>query len=605
MRWTKHILKLTRIFMDMIGLVWQAQPIIFVCLLVLTALQGAIPLATAWFIKILFDLLAKGLGGVAKLNLAKDILPILIVQAVLLVVSQMTSPASSYLNAELGRKLTIIVQSAVYKKISSFVGIAYFETPEFYDIFRLASQGAQYAPIQSLNVLTTLFQNGITLVGFLGALVFFNPLLAGLVSLAVLPQLYAQLKISHQHFSLASELSPDERRAFYFGHLLSDSRAAKESRLFGLADHFLNSQLNIYRKIHQVKRRQELGELRLELYLQCFSTFVSSVAFVAVVIQALVDRLSLGDVTLYTSAIRSVQGSLNGIVFSLSNMNEQTLFFTYYDRLMSLPQPVRVISPAAPVPIKVPVIELHNVSFRYTERHPWVLRNVTFSIPAGKCLALVGSNGTGKTTLVKLLTRLYDPTGGQILWDGIDIREFDPTDFRRRIGVIFQDFMHYDFTAQENIGLGKVEYIDDVVRVQQAAKKAGIHNVIESLPKGYQTLLSRMFDNNGSGVDLSGGEWQKLSIARMFMREADLLILDEPTAALDAQAEFDIYRRFIELVRGRSSLLISHRFSTVRMADMVAVLDEGHITEYGSHDELLSLGGTYAKLYKMQADRYH
>ncbi len=588
----------------MLRLAWQAQPAIFIGLILLTALQGVIPLATAWLTKVLFDLLAQGLGGGTTLNLARDILPVLLAQAVLLIASQMIIPASGYLNAELGRKLTDTIQSAVYKKISSFVGIAYFETSEFYDTFRLASRGAQYGPIQSLNTLTTLFQNAIILTGFLGALVAFNPLLAGLVSLAALPQLYTQLKIGRQRFGLAFELSPDERRAFYFGHLLSDTEAAKESRLFGLANHFLNGLLSTYRKIHQAQCRQELGELRWELFLESLSTFVSSAAFVVVVIQAFANRLSLGDVTLYTSAIRSVQGALNGIVFALSNLNEHALFFTHYDSLMALPQPVQVVSPARPVPAQVSVFELRNVSFRYTERHPWVLQNVTLSIPAGKCLALVGLNGAGKTTLVKLLTRLYDPTEGQILWDGIDIREFAPEDLRHRMGVIFQDFMCYDFTAQENIGIGDVERIADIARVRQAAQKAGVHHTIENLPQGYQTMLSCMFADNGAGVDLSGGEWQKIAIARMFMRDADLLILDEPTAALDAQAEYDIYSRFIELVKGRTGLLISHRFSTVRMADVVAVLEDGHITEYGSHDKLLSLGGTYARLYNMQAERY-
>jgi len=604
LRWTRQIPQFARTILDMIRLAWQAQPAVFAGILLLTALQGALPLATAWLTKMLFDLLAGALTGSLTASLGRDILPLLIAQAILLIFNQMTIPASVYLDAEMGRRLTVTVESAMYEKMGSFVGMAYFETPEFYDTFRLASRGAQYGPAQSLNTLTTLFQNAITLTGFLGVLVAFDLLLASLVGLAALPELYMQLKIGRQRFGLAFDLSPDERRTFFYGYLLSGVEAAKEIRLFGLSDYLLKALSNTYQKIHARQRRQEQGELRLKLLLESLSTVVSSLAFVIVVLQAFASRLSLGDVTLYSNAVRSIQGALSGMVFALSRLSEHALFFTHYRKLMSLPQPVRVSIPGRPISALAGGIELRNLSFRYSEQHPWVLRNVNLLIPAGSCLALVGSNGAGKTTLVKLLTRLYDPTEGEILWDGVDIREFDPACLRRKMGVIFQDFMRYDFTAQENIGLGDVERVADIDHVRRAAQKAGVHATIESLPHGYQTMLSRMFAEDGYGVDLSGGEWQKIAIARMFVRDADLLILDEPTASLDAQAEYEIYSRFIELVEGRTSLLISHRFSTVRMADVIAVLANGRIIELGTHNELIANMGTYAKLYNMQAERY-
>jgi ATP-binding cassette subfamily B protein len=604
LRWCKQIPHFAGTITEMVRLAWQAQPTVFVGILLLTALQGALPLATAWLTKMLFDLLAGALTGSLTASLSRDILPILIAQAILLILNQMTIPATVYLEAEMGRRLTVTIQSTVYKKMSSFVGMAYFETPGFYDTFRLASRGAQYGPAQSLNTLTTLFQNAITLTGFLGALVAFNPLLAGLVGLAALPKLYMQMKVHRQRFSLAFTISPDERRTFFYGYLLSGVEAAKEIRMFGLADYLLKALLNTYEKIHGHQRSQEQCELRSKLSLESLSTFVSSMAFMIVVLQAFASRLSLGDVTLYTNAIRSIQGALSGMVSALSSLSEHALFFTHYKKLMSLPQPVRVSIPGRSIPTLASGIELRNLSFRYNEQHPWVLRKVNLYISAGSCLALVGLNGAGKTTLVKLLTRLYDPTEGQILWDGIDIGEFDPAHLRQQMGVIFQDFMRYDLTAQENIGLGDVERVADIGRVRQAAQKASVHTTIEGLPHGYQTMLSRMFSNDDSGVDLSGGEWQKIAIARMYMRSADLLILDEPTAALDAQAEYEMYNRFIEVVKERTCLLISHRFSTVRMADVIAVLDGGRIVEYGSHDMLLSQGGIYAGLYNIQAERY-
>ncbi|MCZ7673713.1 MAG: ATP-binding cassette domain-containing protein [Chloroflexi bacterium] len=249
-------------------------------------------------------------------------------------------------------------------------------------------------------------------------------------------------------------------------------------------------------------------------------------------------------------------------------------------------------------------IELCNVSFRYSENHPWVLENVNLKIEEGESLALVGLNGAGKTTLIKLLTRLYDPTKGNILWNGVDIRHFEIESLRQRIGVIFQDYMKYDLTIQENIGLGSVERINDLDWIKQVADQAGVHELIDSMPNSYQTSLGFTFTDE-AGMDLSGGQWQKLALARLFMRgDADFLVLDEPTSALDVQSESETYTRFTELMNGKTTLLISHRFSTVQMADKIAVLENGRITEFGSHKELVTSGGTYSRLFKCQAERY-
>lgn len=601
----KDVDKFGKTLIRMLGLAWQAHPVIFLGLILLTALQGIAPLLTAWITKLLFDLLALVLQGNSPVDLFQNLAILVVIQAVVFILSQMIAPASRYLGEELGRKLTITVETAVYKKIGDFGGIGYFEDPGFYDTFRLASQGARSGPMQGLYILTNFVQSAITLLGFLGMLIAFNPLLAALVGAAALPQLWLELKLGRQRYGLAFSLSPDERRAFYYGHLLSDAMAAKEIRLFGLADHFLDGLLDTYRKIHAARRRLDLRELRWKLLLEALSGLVFSAALGVVAIQAFARRLSLGDVTLYVNAVRSLQSALSGMVYAIAESNEQALFFKQYDHLMALPQPVRItLSPHA-ISTLTSGIEIRGVSFRYSERHPWVLRHLDLSIPAGKCLAVVGLNGAGKTTLVKLLTRLYDPTEGQILWDGIDLREFVLEDLRRRTGVIFQDFMRYAFTAQENIGLGKVEFFDDLSRVQRAAENAGAHEAILNLPQGYQTMLSRAFGEDGTGADLSGGEWQKIALARLFMRQVDLLILDEPTASLDPQAEYEIYNRFMELVHGRTCLLISHRLSTVRMADVIAVLENGIITEYGIHSDLLARGGAYARLYHMQADRYN
>lgn len=602
--WLKNFLQFSSAIGQMTRLVWQAQPVVFIGVILIQVAQGFFPVLAAWFTKQIFDLLAQVLTGNMSNRFLQDLWPLLAMQAAITVGGQISEAWNGYLHAELGRQLKLKAEALIYQQIARLDGLAYFEDPKFHDTIRLATQGVHSGPSQIIDVAANLLRSLITLISFLGILFFVGPMLAVVIGIASLPQLILQLKFGRQRFDLMYQNSPRERRAFYLAQVLSSVGFVKEVRLFNLADYFLGQFLETNREVQQAQRAQQLGEMRWQFALGLLSTLVNGGAFIVVILQAFSGRISLGDVSLYTSALGSVQGALVGIFGTFSTLNESALFFTHFTKLMALPPALPVMNPAQQISSLRLGIELRNVSFRYSEQHPWILQNVNLFIPRGKCLALVGMNGAGKTTLVKLLTRLYDPTEGQILWDGVDLRAFEPTELRQRMGAIFQDFARYDLTVQENIGLGNVADVNNSERIRQAAREVGIHEWLQKLPRGYQTVLSRWLVEDEQGVDLSGGQWQKVATARMFMREADFLILDEPTASLDAQAEHEIYHHFVDLTSGRTSLLISHRFSTVRMADLIAVLENARITEYGSHEELLSHDGTYTRLYNMQAEQF-
>jgi ATP-binding cassette, subfamily B, bacterial len=433
-------------------------------------------------------------------------------------------------------------------------------------------------------------------------IVFFSPWLLLFLIVCVVPAFLGETHFAFIGYSLNFEQTPARRQMDYLRILGGSRESAKELKLFGLGPFLVERYKGLSDELHA----QTVGLAKKKLFFGALLTVLGTVGYYGgyayVIYETVMGRLSIGQLTFLAGAIAGASAGIQAVFTTFSGIADQALFMTDLVDFFAV-QPTIQSKPGAlvaPRPIRQGV-EFRNVSFAYPGSRRRVLSGVNVRIEPHERIALVGENGQGKTTIVKLLTRLYDPTEGQILLDGVDLREYNLDDLWKEIGVIFQDFVHYEMTASENIGVGRIEEANNPFRIRAAAMKTFAEKVIHKLPKGYDQLLGKRFEG---GVDLSGGEWQKIALARAYLRDAQLLILDEPTAALDARAENEVFQRFAELTQGKMSLLISHRFSTVRMADRILVLEKGGIAEQGHHDQLLKVGGIYAEMFELQAANY-
>jgi ATP-binding cassette subfamily B protein len=579
-------------------LTWQSSPPLTILIGLITLISGLTPTVTAYMAKLLLDAVV---AAIQHKGTTSAIVWVAVAQFGVLSLNALTQALTTISQSLLQERMTLTIRHQVMSHASD-LHLAYFEGSESYDMLRQAAQEAPTRPLSMMNSALGLVRTSITFASMIALLVAISPLLALVALLAPIPAFISQSKFGARAFWLTFMMSPIKRRMDYLSSLVTTDMYAKETKLFGLGPYFVDRFRKLglvsYERQRKLTRNRSLSSTGWGL----LSTAAGSAIALYIALEAVGGRLTLGDLSLYTAAASSVQTSVQGLFTAFSGMYENNLYLdNLYKFLNTKPE---IMAPPNPVSLPDRVaghIEFDSVSFTYPGSEEAALDNVSFDIRPGETVAVVGRNGAGKSTLFKLMCRLYDPTGGRIRLDGVDIRDLDPVALRRQMSAMFQDYITYQATAAENIGLGDLRYLEDRAKIEAAGQQAGANERIERLPSGYDSPLGRWFDK---GVSLSGGEWQKLALARAFLRDAPILLLDEPTSALDAQAEHDLFARLRKLASGRTTLYISHRFSTVRQAEKILLLEKGKLAEQGTHDELMQLDGEYAHLFTLQAAAY-
>lgn len=584
-----------------LGLVWATSPRLTLTLALMTLAQSLVPAAQVELVKRLTNAVADGArtgGGDAAVRL---VIILAILQIGLFVVSSLAQTLGNISQQLLQERLAIHVQGLIMAHANN-LDLADFENAAYYDQLQQAQRESANRPVQMVSQVFNLTRSMITFASLTAILFTLSPWIAAAALVSPVPAFISGSRYGWWGFQLMRRQSPVRRVLSYLTTLMTTDEYAKEVKLYTLGNHFVSRYQRTAEGYYE-----ETRALLTKRYLAGFGwgalTIIASGAITLYVgVLAVRGRLSIGEFAAFTAAIVQVQGAFGGILSGVQGIYEHGLYLTTLYELLDR-QPL-IAAPENPVPIRHPFrdgIEFRNVTYRYPDNETPSLEDVSFKIAPGETVALVGRNGAGKSTIVKLLGRLYDPTEGTILIDGRDIKEYDPRDLRREFSVMLQDFATYQFSAGENIGVGDVDRFGDEAAIAKAATRSGADDVIGKLPDQYQTTLGKWFEG---GHQLSGGEWQKVALARAFMRDAQILILDEPTAALDAQAEHDLFSRIKDLTSGRMALFISHRFSTARMADRILVMEHGRLIEQGTHEELMLVGGRYASLFELQAASY-
>ncbi|NNC00144.1 ABC transporter ATP-binding protein [Corallococcus exiguus] len=583
-------------------LFWRASPRGAVVLGVLTLVAAVLPAGIAWVGKLIVDTVVAAAKGDVAAN--SRVVGLVATEFALMVASAVVERGLTLTKDLLRAHLGNLLNERILQKALD-LELKHFEDSDTYDKMQNARREANARPLSLVMQAFSIVRNVITLSTYAVLLVALSPWSVVVLLAASIPAFIAEARLAAEGFRLYSWRAPEGRKLNYLEWILTRDSTVKEVKLFGLGPLVLGRYRDLFQKFFAEDRALArkrmvwglgLGLLSLAAFYGCY-LFVAS--------RAADGGISVGDMVLYLAVFRQGQAAFQGILTSVGSMYEDALFmsnlFAYLD-IPTLENAPRVLPAVSPPRGRSNAIELRDVSFRYAGKDAWALRNVNLTLKPGQKLALVGENGAGKSTLVKLLLRMYEPTEGQILYGGVDTARMGADDLRGRFGAVFQDFVRYQFSVSENIGLGHVPALEDRPAIERAAEQGGASSVIATLPSQYDTMLGGWFEK---GQELSSGQWQKLAVSRAFMRDdAEVLILDEPTASIDAEAEHALFERFQALAADRIAIVISHRFSTVRMADQIAVLHNGTVQELGSHDELMALDGRYAHLFRLQARGY-
>jgi ATP-binding cassette subfamily B protein len=580
-------------------MIWEVNAWMFLGNIILRLVKSAIPLATLYVGKEIIDeviFLMSQDGGASR-----DYLWMMVgLELGLVLLSAVITRGLTLLDSLLG---DLFANSTSVRLIqhAAKLDLYHFENPEFYDKMERARRQTRSRTILMTQVFEQL-QDIITIL-FLGAgLIFFSPWLILLLILAVIPAFMGEMHFNQKSYSLTRSWTPERRELDYLRYIGASDQMAKEVKVFGLADFIAQRFAVLADRYYHANKKIATRRAFWGVVLSALGTLAYYGAYVFIIIQTVQNLITVGTLTFLAGSFSRMQSMLQRIMSRFSRIAEGALYLQdLFDFFMIEPQ---IISSPSSLSIPATIRQgfvFENVSFKYPGSERWAIRNLSFHLKVGEKLALVGENGAGKTTLVKLLARLYEPTEGRILLDGVDLKEYRLDDLRQHIGIIFQDYIRFQMKAGENITIGNIGFRDEEERIIEAAQKSLADSVIEALPDGYEQMLGKRF---ADGMELSGGQWQKVALARAYMRDAQLLILDEPTSALDARAEHEVFLRFAELIEGKMAVLISHRFSTVRMADRILFLENGQLLELGSHEELIEKEGKYAELFQLQAQGY-
>src|SRR3954463_8409944 len=597
----KHLPRLLR-------LVGDTEPRYVAGILVLRVLRSLVPLAVLWVGKLIVDEVVTavgtvhGGGAIPWTRLGQ----LLLLELAIALVGEGLSRVSALLESLLG-DLFANRTSVELMRHAATLDLEQFEDSEVYDKLERARRQT-VGRIGLFSLLLASIQDAITLVTLGAALAVYVPWLLLLLVIAVLPSLLGETHYASLGYSLLYSWTPERRQLDYLRYIGASDISAQELKLFGLSNFLVGRYDRLSQEFYEANKALSVRRSIVSTLLSIVGTLGYYAAYAVIIYLTVIGHRSaaglftIGVLTFLAGSFRQSRDLIQRVLLSLAQVFEQSLYLEDLFSFLDIQPSIKANPGARPVPVPIKIgFAFEGVGFKYPGSENWAVRHLDFSLAPGERIALVGENGAGKTTLVKLLARLYDPDEGRILLDGVDLREYDLESLRRNVGVIFQDFVRYDFLLKENIAVGNIGRIEDQPAIKTAAERSLADSVVQRVTGGYDQMLGKRFEN---GVDLSGGEWQKVALARAYMRDAQLLILDEPTAALDARAEYEVFLRFSELTKGRMGIVISHRFSTVRMADRIIVLENGQTIEHGTHDELVAANGAYAELFALQAAGY-